>query len=67
LFADYDELGKEQAQLHQEIEQLTKMLDDKRAHCEQLEKTQETMLNSASWKMASFLRQVKSLSFGGER
>jgi glycosyltransferase involved in cell wall biosynthesis len=89
LFADYRELGKDEAQLRKkidslrqqlvnsctenyefaereiqlcnEIELLRQELKDSRAHCEQLETAYQALLNSASWKATSFLRQVKSV------
>jgi hypothetical protein len=60
VFADYDELDRDEAALHQEIECLKKMLEDGAAHRKQLEDAYQQLLNSTSWKIASFFQRARS-------
>jgi len=61
VFADYAELGKDEAQLLKELELLRQMLTDGQAHREQLESAYNDLINSASWKVTSLLRKARSV------
>ncbi|HEY9868194.1 MAG TPA: glycosyltransferase [Candidatus Obscuribacterales bacterium] len=60
VFADYDELDRDTASLHQEIACLKKMLEDGIAHRKQLEDAYQQLLSSTSWKIASFFQRARS-------